>query len=125
MTSRFALLRHEVPDDFGRASHWDLLLEHGDVCWTWALDTLPAGLTAAVGPAAVEARRLADHRQHYLDYQGPVSDNRGRVTRVQAGECLWHEASDSTVRVQLTSAAGALELSLVSVDADRWQLTIE
>lgn len=31
--------------------------------------------------------RLPDHRAIYLDYEGPISGNRGEVRRVEAGTC--------------------------------------
>jgi hypothetical protein len=34
----------------------------------------------------IEARQLPDHRLAYLDYEGPVSGDRGAVTRWDAGE---------------------------------------
>ncbi len=45
---------------------------------TWACPHWPAATT-------VEATRLPDHRLAYLDYEGPVSLNRGEVRRIFAG----------------------------------------
>jgi hypothetical protein len=33
----------------------------------------------------IEAERLADHRLAYLDYEGPVTGNRGNVRRIDVG----------------------------------------
>lgn len=92
---RYALLRHEVPDDFGRLSHWDLLLEAGDTCRAWAIDTLPRAWPrewSGADPTTDEpivATPLEPHRLLYLDYTGPVSGNRGHVTQLAAGEFKW------------------------------------
>lgn len=38
--------------------------------------------------AAFDAERIADHRPLYLEYQGPLSEGRGNVSRVAQGRCL-------------------------------------
>lgn len=104
---RFAILEHVLPA--GR--HWDLLLEvsdhqrpttasgrddasyRSDVAGrlvrqhhrpsrlaTWALERPPTPGTT------IAARRLPDHRRLYLDYEGPISGDRGGVTRWDAGQ---------------------------------------
>jgi hypothetical protein len=72
---RFALLIHDSP----RGLHYDFFLEDGDSLKTWALPRLPEpGLEIC-------CNSLADHRPFYLDYEGPVSGNRGTVTRWDQG----------------------------------------
>ena len=34
----------------------------------------------------IRAERLPDHRRRYLDYEGPISGNRGSVIRWDAGD---------------------------------------
>ncbi len=72
---RFVLLEHDHP-----YLHWDFMLEVGDALWTWRLDRIPE--TAE----SIPAERLLDHRLHYLDYEGPVSGNRGSVKRIDRGD---------------------------------------
>lgn len=66
-------------------SHWDLLLEleTGELA-TWRLPAAPLAELFRVG-SDFNARRLPDHRSHYLEYEGPISDKRGSVARVAAG----------------------------------------
>lgn len=78
MTPRFVILAHSGQG----AAHYDFMLEHGQALATWQLSQSP--LDQARG-SVLPARRLADHRSAYLNYQGPVSGNRGRVDRVDAG----------------------------------------
>ena len=75
---RFALLRH---DGHG-ATHFDLLIEHGAALTTWQFDASPAALAPG---RDLRGRRLPDHRRLYLDYEGPVSNGRGQVTRMDGG----------------------------------------
>ena len=72
---RYALLVHDSP----RGLHYDFFLESGAVLKTWALPRLPeTGLEIA-------CMALADHRPIYLDYEGPISGDRGMVTRWDRG----------------------------------------
>ena len=56
------------------------MLEVGGVLKTWALSGPPDG------SPVVAAEMLADHRLQYLDYEGPISGDRGHVTRWDAGQ---------------------------------------
>lgn len=80
---RFVILEHDHP-----VLHWDLMLEAGAVLQTWRLAEVPALGTS------IDATALGDHRVLYLDYEGPVSDDRGSVRRWDAG--TFEEASSST-----------------------------
>lgn len=82
----FVLLEHERPSDPAapaqRDVHWDLLVEvpGQDRLPTWQLTEDPC---RAIGP--IPARRIADHRRIYLEYEGPLSEGRGVVRRVDRG----------------------------------------
>lgn len=77
MPSRFVILHHQIAD----GEHWDLMLEMGDVLLTWQLAREPVDQSSLPIPA----KRLADHRKAFLDYEGSVSGDRGHVRRVDAG----------------------------------------
>ena len=55
------------------------MLEVGEVLWTWRLEAPPG--EGGPGPAV----RIFDHRPLYLDYEGPVSGDRGTVRRWDHG----------------------------------------
>lgn len=74
---RFAVLEHDHP-----FLHWDLLLEWGEVARTWRLLVEPVDDAVTDG---VAAEPLADHRVMYLEYEGPVSGDRGTVKPWDAG----------------------------------------
>ena len=77
---RYVVLRHEGVDD----PHFDLMFEtepHGDLT-TWRSDVWPLeDRTPLV--------RIGAHRREYLDYEGPLSGNRGTVRRVASGTFQW------------------------------------
>ena len=74
MDGRFVILVHDYP-----SLHWDFLLETGDAAATWRLSDCPAS------GRIIDAERIEDHRLLYLNYEGPVSGGRGRVSRVFSG----------------------------------------
>ena len=129
---RYALLRHDVPADFGRPSHWDLLLEDGDSCLTWALEELPSVWSTVVGnddgvtaSNHVAASSLTPHRLHYLSYEGPVSDNRGEVRRVACGKFEWRERSDHRVIAHFVAGTLTGQVTLERGAGTEWKLTAE
>jgi hypothetical protein len=103
---RFAVLAHDHP-----TPHWDLFLEAGAVLRSWRLpQSLPPGIPVAAEPAA-------DHRLEYLDFEGPVSGDRGTVFRVDGGTFTWLVDEPDRLVVRLGGArfAGRLSLSRTSV----------
>jgi hypothetical protein len=96
---RFVLLYHECPPEYARSSHWDLMLEVGEVLRTWAVAKLPRSWRAAWEKTAelypdcpvladfnlVAAEPLGDHRLAYLNEEGPLSGDRGSVRRIDSG----------------------------------------
>ena len=89
---RFVVLRHEPGAASEHELHWDLMLEQDSSLRTWALDSEPEmGLS-------IEGRELPDHRQDYLDYEGPVSGQRGSVTQFDRGTFrVLRQSSDELV----------------------------
>jgi hypothetical protein len=75
---RYVILHHH---DIA-APHYDLLFEQEEQP---ALTTFRSPAWPISEPTRVE--KLADHRRAYLDYEGPVSGGRGRVTRIESGQC--------------------------------------
>jgi hypothetical protein len=55
------------------------MLETPEALATWALAKPPDA------SAAIAAESLPDHRMAYLEYEGPISDGRGSVTRWDRG----------------------------------------
>lgn len=82
-TLRCVVLFHQG----GFREHWDLMLEVRNTLWTWRLAKLPTINQKILG------ERIADHRTHYLDYEGPVSNNRGTVNRIRTGSYRWVKES--------------------------------
>ncbi len=108
---RFVILEHDHP-----LLHWDLMLEAGDVLQTWRLAAPPQS-------QSIEAMALGDHRRMYLDYEGPVSGDRGTVRRWDAG--LFDEETGSTPEARLLRLHGTCIQGcwrLEHVDGSLWRL---
>jgi len=114
---RFVLHRHETPPDYPQPSHWDLMLQFGDRLRTWAL-AYPLD-----SPETQIAEALADHRSAYLDYEGPISGNRGTVRRDDHGEyeVLTDTEDELRVRLQGQRLCGTLQLSRQLPNSQRWR----
>ena len=114
---RFALLKHETPPGYPRPTHFDLLLEAGDVCRTWALEQVPHA------NQTIRAEALDDHRLLYLDYEGELSDGRGSVSRVDWGTCEWmtDHGDHCVVRLAGGHLAGILTLTMLPGSDKHWE----
>ena len=138
---RFVLLYHECPPGYERPSHWDFMLEAGDALRTWALAELPAAWKAAQlqtqsshpnCPAlsardSVEAQQLGKHRHAYLNFEGPLSGDRGAVTRIDAGVFTIAGAAPTELQIELQGSRlqGIILLGQSQADSSVWTLTCE
>ncbi len=84
--------------------HFDLMLETDadGPLRTWRLDHFPAA--RLITP-------LPPHRRAYLNYEGPVSNNRGHVKRVAMGDYALVYSNDAEWVVELHSSS-PIRLSL-------------
>jgi DNA polymerase Ligase (LigD) len=124
---RFSIVKHEMPANSSRPSHFDLFLEHAGKLLTWEL---PMSMSLSKSGAVNHqlARRLPDHRLIYLDFEGPVSGDRGSVALVAAGRLQWLEMeSDGLIaRTYSDLWTGILTLRpIVQSDSDQWRLDFE
>jgi hypothetical protein len=115
------------------------MLESGDVLRTWSLGQLPHGLrdvqsrTATMHAACaavaatneVGAIKLGDHRLEYLDFEGPLSRERGSVTRVAEGTYRSERESPDCWRIAVEGEALSGTLLFSQPNADSTQWTIE
>lgn len=105
---RFVVLYHQMPPRDGRGNHWDFMLEEHDALTAWALDAVPE-----LSEKSIPCVQLPPHRKHYLDYEGPVSNDRGTVKRYDIGTFEWIERSESKVVVRINGErlTGEIEIT--------------
>lgn len=116
MPTRFVILHHRQSD----GEHWDLMIERGDVLWTWQLARNP--LTP--GPWPIPARRIGDHRKAYLEYEGPLTRNRGEVKRIEAGCVEITETDAGGIHIDFTAGSIRGAFALARSGPDSWVLTV-
>jgi hypothetical protein len=91
MILRYAILHHtQIP-----SPHFDLLFQSTPCS---PLITWRSPIWPILNPTPLE--RLADHRPAYLDYEGPVSNNRGEVRRIAAGVFHFESIAENHFRIK-------------------------
>ncbi|MEX0704688.1 MAG: DNA polymerase ligase N-terminal domain-containing protein [Planctomycetales bacterium] len=107
---RFVVLAHDHP-----FLHWDLLLERGEALRAWRL------LAEPLSAGSIAAQPLPDHRPMYLDYEGPLSGDRGSVARWDAG--TFETRGESECRLELDFAGARLRgtFRLECGTAEEWR----
>jgi hypothetical protein len=113
---RFVVLEHDSP----RGLHWDLMLETAGVLATWALPQPPEpGLM-------LEVEALPDHRPAYLDHEGPISGQRGSVTRWDQGtyDPLRWDTSLIAVILHGVRIEGRVTLERIAAQPNRWRFSV-
>jgi hypothetical protein len=113
---RFAILQHDSPS----GTHWDFLLDMDGSLRTWALPSMPEV------NKEIACRPLPDHRMVYLEYEGPISDGRGSVTRWDAGTFVIERESDAEIVVVLQGAKlrGRAAISKSPRDRSQWRFSL-
>ncbi|MCC6423647.1 MAG: hypothetical protein IT447_09245 [Phycisphaerales bacterium] len=92
MPLRYVILHHQGIE----SPHYDLMVEtaEGSALRTWRIDRWPPMNGEIATP-------LPDHRRAYLEYEGPLTNHRGHVRRIDAGTCLIQLNSTEQLIVQL------------------------
>jgi hypothetical protein len=103
---RFVILHHVVAAHSGRSTHWDFMIETDNTLKTWSLDEEPGY------DRVISAVRIADHRREYLDYEGPLSQDRGNVTRFDHGSYTLISEDDTGLLLEMRGSRlqGIVEL---------------
>ncbi len=92
------------------------MLEQGRALQTWALASAPKR------GRRVNARSLPDHRLMYLDYEGPISGDRGYVTRWDCGTYVVAERDIGWLKIVCRGHVheGIVSFESVSPDGRQW-----
>ncbi|HLY75310.1 MAG TPA: DNA polymerase ligase N-terminal domain-containing protein [Planctomycetota bacterium] len=115
---RFTISHHTGSKD---GDHYDLMLEFGDGLRTWRL------VNTAFQVFQI-ARQIKDHRKTYLDFEGEISGERGRVKIWDTGNYSIDEWKDDRIQVALVGRSLKTRLLLTlgpkhPEDADpRWNV---
>jgi hypothetical protein len=130
---RFSVLKHTLPASSIRSSHWDLLLQFADyqsederALYCFELQLPPDQWSV------LAATQLPDHRALYLHYSGPISNDRGAVELVLAGDIQWLSRDENCYEFELHPEAhpnprnwnaNGRRFRLSRQDKDHWSLS--
>ncbi len=97
------------------------MLEEGDHLRTWKLLESPEIFHTNQNEKpniSIKAQTSFDHRPIYLDYEGPISGNRGSVKRIEQGTFEWIEKTDEKILITLQGQKikGLLKLMRIKTD---------
>jgi len=112
------ILRHDQND----GGHYDLMIEDPAAdapdrpLLTWRCDLHPRDWSAAPFDLAA----LGPHRRAYIDYEGPLTGDRGSVRRVDRGPAMVLDATPDGLRLDLHLAHAVGTLELTRAGGDRW-----
>ena len=114
---RFVILTHDSPA--GR--HWDFMLELGDALATWSLEEPPEA------DRPIRAEALPDHRTAYLEYEGPISGNRGSVTQWDRGTYRLQQHDEHRLVAVLSGGklSGNVTLEQAAADPHHWTFSFQ
>lgn len=113
MKARFVIHIHR---DYGPL-HYDFMIAAGTPMPTWQF--LESPLVAMTG-RQLDARRIQDHRTHYLDYEGPVSKGRGSVRKLEEGTCRVLEWTENALRIRFSGKRLDGLFRMDRQSGDRW-----
>lgn len=144
---RFVVLHHTVGASLDRTSesHFDWMFEQQGSLRTFATQVIGSlgsdtpGSVLESPPVVVEidAHRLPHHRSEYLEFEGEISAERGRVQRVIAGsfECLKDSENEFFARITWQDQGGSRQAEAAfyrnlsdglrfDVNLDAWRLRL-
>jgi len=106
---RFVFLEHDYP-----TLHWDILLQQGNRLLGWRGDNHGHFLNGG------HVVQTSDHRLVYLDYEGPLTGQRGTVKRVDAGRLTWRHCAENEFIAEIQGKQWHGVLELKKIDATKW-----
>lgn len=112
--ARYVVLFHRQQ----AGDHFDLMIENGETLATWKMEQPSENATAE----GISCRRLGGHRREYLEYEGPISGERGSVTRHDEGQCEFEKQDESVWcgRFDGKKLSWRFELRRGDVDVETW-----
>ena len=120
MRVRFVILHHHQLDgeqnDHQFKEHWDFMIEQAETLATWQLFENPTQNPNS----EIQAKRIADHRKAYLEYEGPVSQNRGQVQQIESGTCVVKKSAPTNWIIELKGKKLVGQYELRDTNDNQW-----
>jgi hypothetical protein len=108
--TRFVIHKHTL----GKDTHWDLMIEQGEILKTWRLENPPEKLATE----KTKATPIFDHDKKFLTYQGPVNNGKGMVEIVDEGTCIIESISENDTQINFEGKILRGNYHLAQIDDD-------
>ncbi|MCB9853118.1 MAG: hypothetical protein H6819_08480 [Phycisphaerales bacterium] len=117
---RFVVLFHAHPTE---GDHYDLLIETDAALASWRVLDRPESATTNRSIACIQ---IPDHRREYLDYEGPVSGDRGDVKQHDAGHCATSPLDAPRIAIRFAGKVlkGDFVLERDEEQTNQWRLRL-
>jgi hypothetical protein len=112
---RFVILEHTGSATYKPGQHWDLLLEGTEGLRTWQVPCDWREMPRQI------VQELPLHRAEYLEYEGPLTGDRGIVRRIARGSYHVLKESTTCLKYDLQSDTFSGTITLTRCDQD-WTL---
>jgi hypothetical protein len=106
--TRFVIHKHTQEGQ----THWDLMIEQGDILKTWRLESPPEKLAIE----KTKATPIFDHDKKFLTYQGPVNNGKGTVEIVDEGICTIESANEIELKINFEGRILRGNFQLAKID---------
>lgn len=116
---RFALVSHEVQQLPSPNMHYDLFLQKGGSLLSWRL--LQPLHEHMITSTVIQTPA---HRLKYLEFEGELDQERGKIAQIMQGHVLYQECSDSLIEAVLETARVKLNIRLSLLEAPEWELSV-
>ncbi len=113
MSNQFVIQKHTKSGD----THWDLMVQDGDLLQTWRLDKSPKQILNT----QAKAEKIFDHPPKFLTYEGKVNEGKGSVKIADKGTCKITDQSDGKIEMELAGEILKGEFTLTRITENRWQ----
>lgn len=120
--SQTVILIHTLPNE---PSHFDWLIDQPEINSEHRLLSFRCQYRPDTPSSSTQlVKHLPDHRSAYLNYEGPVSNNRGSVHRIAVGSIieLVKSAHSISILIQWDSNRNHYMLSKSAPNSNLWQL---
>ncbi len=121
---RFVILRHTPGPQGTRGqnasnpvpTHFDWMFEAAGALKTWATEPI-ASFQQGI---SMKVEKLADHRVHYLDFEGDIGGGRGEVQQILSGHYQVIEEASHRFLAELrwVDAGGSAQSQRVEIGSD-------
>ena len=116
-SSRYVIQKHTRGEDV----HWDLMLEDNGRLTTWQVPVDPRTILNGI---PVKIVRIQDHDLRFLQYEGPVQNNTGKVKLADYGTYLIQSKTQNALILTACSEKFDSDYTIEISKSPDWQIIL-